>query len=384
MNKRCCFNIIFWKGVVFFILVGLKSANAQDSLRTGVKYGFLPQLSYNSDFGVFMGGEVTRYDYKGLQPFRNLTFVRAVYKTNGAFALNIKREEVETFGTDLRTTFETYIVQDFNNFYFGDTEKLGFDQARFDSTEFYNFNSFGIDFGVNTRIPLRFEEGISRIDVKTGIKFIHESPLDNPEDSFINSTNIEGSNGATLTLLSAGLVVERRDSEFRAGRGYLIDIGFNVAPPLISTHTTMKNYMEMKAFIPIMKKIPTTLATRVDLRNTIGEVPYWFKPSLSGSGRMRGYMFRSNVSDNAFSYSVELRTWLFKIPFKNIELGGTAFVDGGRVFTNQNWVNMFSDHKVSLGLGGVMSIFTPDFILKYEMAFSDDGIGIVLGSGYSF
>ena len=99
---------------------------------------------------------------------------------------------------------------------------------------------------------------------------------------------------------------------------------------------------------------------------------------------MRGYMFRRYVSDNALSYTLELRSWLFKLPFKNIELGGTAFMDAGRVFSNQNWRNMLSNHKVTLGLGGVMSIFTPDFILKYEMGFSEEGTGILLGSGFSF
>ena len=99
---------------------------------------------------------------------------------------------------------------------------------------------------------------------------------------------------------------------------------------------------------------------------------------------MRGYMFRQFVSDNALSYSMELRTWLLEIPFKNIELGGTAFIDRGRVFTNENWRGMFSNHKVALGLGGVMSIFTPDFILKCEMGFSEERTAIYLGTGYSF
>jgi hypothetical protein len=45
---------------------------------------------------------------------------------------------------------------------------------------------------------------------------------------------------------------------------------------------------------------------------------------------------------------------------------------------------MLYDHKLTLGLGGVMSIFTSDFIMKAEIGFSEDGTGIYLGTGYSF
>jgi hypothetical protein len=59
-------------------------------------------------------------------------------------------------------------------------------------------------------------------------------------------------------------------------------------------------------------------------------------------------------------------------------------VDGGRVFNNENWDSLLIDHKFALGLGGVMSIFTPDFIMKAEIGFSEDGTGVYLGTGYSF
>ena len=116
----------------------------------------------------------------------------------------------------------------------------------------------------------------------------------------------------------------------------------------------------------------------------MGDTPYWFMPYLGDGSTLRGYMYRRFSSDNSLSYSVELRSWLLKIPFKNIELGVNLFADGGRVFTNENWDSIFNEHKLTLGFGGVMSIFTPDYILKYDIGFSDDGIGIYLGTGYSF
>ncbi len=223
------------------------------------------------------------------------------------------------------------------------------------------------------------------MDVKTGLRFVYESPWGNDQDRFINSGNVEASEGAFLSIIDLAFVLERRNSEFRAQKGYHLDAGIKYAPPLISTHHTLKNYVVALGYIPLIQRgIKANLAGRFNFVNTLGQTPYWFKPSLGGSSMLRGYMYRRFTSDNTISYTAELRTWILKIPFKRIELGLNFFFDGGNEFANSNWDNIFSDHKHTLGFGGVMSIFTPDYILKYDIGFSEEGIGIYLGTGYSF
>lgn len=373
-----------WFGVV--LLVGLIQTNifAQDSLRTGIKYGLLPLVSFNTDDGIYLGGEVQRYDYRDQLPFRSYTVVRASYKTIGAFGLAITRDQVRTFGTDIRTASDLLITQNLGDYYFGDTEKFEFNRARFDTSNYYAFKSFRVNVGVVSRYPLQFGEGISRLDFKVGLRFVYETPWGTPSSRFMHQKNITGSEGAFLSFIETGIYLERRDSEFRAVRGYSIDAGVKYAPPIIGTHHTLLNNVQLKAFIPVVEELPISLAMRISLQTTVGDTPYWFKPSLGGVGTIRGFIYRRFVSDNALSYSVEVRSWLLKFPWKNLEFGLTAFADGGRVFTNQNWRGIFNHHNSSLGLGGVMSIFTPDFIMKYEMGFSKEGAGVYLGTGYSF
>ena len=360
------------------------SLSAQDSLRTGLKYGLLPLVSFNTDDGFYLGGELQRYDYRGPAPFKSYTIVRGSYKSIGAFGLTVQRDQVRTFGTDLRTASDLVVSQNLGDYYLGDTEKYGFNKARFDTSQYYAFKSFRTTVGTVTRYPLRFEEGISRIDVKAGLRFVYESPWGTPQNRFMHAANISGSDGAFLTFLETGIFIERRDSEFRAVRGYSVDVGMKYSPPGISTHHTLQTGVNLKGFLPLTSQIPITLATRFNFQNTVGDTPYWFKPTLGGSGTIRGYMYRRFVSDNAISYSVELRSWLLKFDWKNLELGLTGFYDAGRVFTNQNWGSILRNHNKALGFGGVMSIFTPDFIMKYEMGFSKDGAGVYLGTGYSF
>lgn len=373
------------RGLVFVIVLSFSmSVYAQDSLRSGVKYGVLPALSFNTDDGFFLGGELKRYDYGNALPFNSFTRIATSYKTNGAFSFGISRDEVRTFGTDIRTSVDAFSSQNFGDYFFGDTDELGFDRQRFDSTSYYSFKSFRVNIGAATRFPISFGDGIERLDIKTGLRFVHETPWGTPNDRFINEQNIEGSNGAFLTIIDLALVIERRNAEFRAQNGYVVDIGLKYAPPVISTHHTMLNYINTSGYLPLLKRIPVTLAGKFSFQNTVGDTPYWFTPTIGGAGTMRGHIYRRFSSDNAISYSMEIRSWLFKIPFKNIELGANLFADGGRVFSNNNWDNMFKSHNLTLGFGGVMSIFTPDYILKYDIGFSDEGVGIYLGTGYSF
>jgi len=373
------------KKFIIFIFLSLPvSLLGQDSLRQGVKYGFLPVLSFNTDDGLLFGGELKRYDYRNTLPFKSFTRIALNYYTDGAFGFTINRNEVDVFGSDLRASTNFFSGQNFTDYYLGDTDKLGFDETRFDSSSYYAFKSFRLDMGGFTRIPIIRDGATDRIDMKFGLRFIYETPWGTPESRFIYDQNIEGNDGAFLSLFDVGIILERRNSEFRAQRGYFLEIGTQYAPPVISTNHTIENYILALGFLPLSIKIPITLASKFRFQNTIGDSPYWFSPFLGGGTSLRGYMYRRFTSDNALSYSVEIRSWLFKIPFKNIELGANVFVDGGKAFSNENWDKAFTNHNLTLGFGGVMAIFTPDYILKYDIGFSEDGIGIYLGTGYSF
>ncbi len=373
---------------LFAALIAVSSTTvfAQDSLRTGTKYGFLPLLSFNTDNGIYAGAETQIYNYGDIEPFESYTRVNASYQTIGAFGVTLFRDQVRTFGTDIRTSIDFHSSQNLGNYFFGDTEEVEFDEARFDTSSYYKFKSFRITGGITTRLPVDFGEGISRSDFKIGVRLVYESPWDNQSNRFISDQRYEGYDGAFLTFLELGFLWERRDNEFVAQSGYKIDVGTKIAPPLISTHSTIENYFIFNGFYPLINKDrrSLTLASRVMIQNTVGDTPYWFIPNLGGFNTIRGVFYRRFSSDNALSYSLEARTWLIPIDYQNINLGVNFFIDGGRVFRNQDWDKALVDHTIALGFGGVMSIFTPDFILKAELGFSEIGSGIYLGTGYSF
>lgn len=359
---------------------------AQDSTRVGTKIGFLPALSFNSDNGIYIGLQSQIYNYGDYQPFESYSRINVSYQSIGAFGISLFHDKVKTLGTDIRSSYDFLMSQNLGNYYFGDTEEIPFEKARFDTTSYYAFKSFRTSTGVSTRFPIYFGEGNSRFDLKTGLRIVYEKPWDINPNSFISNQKYAGYDGSFVTFLEFGLLYEARDNEFVSQRGIRIDVGTKIAPPLLSTHVTAENYLSLKAFYPLLtsRKRSLTLASRFFLQNTVGDTPYWFVPKIGSGGTIRGVFYSRFSSDNAISYSIEARTWLIPINYKNINLGLNFFVDGGRVFKNDNWGGFLADHIHSLGFGGVMSIFTPDFILKYDLGFSEIGTGIYLGTGYSF
>ena len=194
----------------------------------------------------------------------------------------------------------------------------------------------------------------------------------------------KGWRGSTYTFLELGYIKENRDQEFRTKNGYLIGVGFKTSVPLLSESVVGQIFGEVRAFKQVTK--PKTFpevvfAQRFLLNQTIGDIPYWFAPSLGGSGSARGFIYRRFVGKGLVQSNTEIRTWLFNLPWLESRVGVSAFTDNGIVYDAA-----FEDYQraSTVGFGGFMSLFNKDFILKYEMGFSKEGIGIYLGSGFAF
>ncbi|MBO6794281.1 MAG: BamA/TamA family outer membrane protein [Balneolaceae bacterium] len=359
---------------------------AQESQNTGKKIIPIPEFSYSSDFGLKVAGEILVYDYgfNSKTPFETFNRYRLSYSTVGAFAMHYISKRTDPFSEGSRIEWYGFITRNISDYFLGNTAENEFDDLKFDENEFYHFKMDRIDLKALIRLPVGNWDD-DKFQSKVGLNFIYERPFDLSENQFLEDENIEGKNGALLSVLESGIVIDKRNSEFRASKGYLIDFGVRWALPFVSKYHNVQNSLNLLSFLPIYDGLFfTSLASRITLTQSFGELPYWQYPALGGSGTIRGFMYRRFTSENTLSYSLEARSWFFKLPYKNIELGGQVFVDGGKAFTNENWDSLFLEHKTALGFGGVMSIFTPDFIMKAEIGFSEDGTGVYLGTGYSF
>lgn len=357
------------------------SAQEADS----IKYGFLPGFSYNSDNGVNIYLELQRFVYnEEILPFKSFGKYWFNYSGIGAYTFSMYRDQVQTFGTDKRSSFDLLVSQNYGNYFPGYTVNENFSKEKFDTTSYYQFDSFLLNIGVETRVPISDIIGIKRTDIKLGLRVVYEKPFGVADTAYLNDFRPVGWQGSTYSFLELGYIKERRDNEFRSQNGYLASVSFKTSLPFISETTIGQLYSEFRWFREITKREQTpqiVFAQRFLINQTFGDIPYWFAPSLGGGGSLRGYIYRRFVGNGVVQSNTELRSWLVKLPWFESRLGFNLFWDNGAVYDKslKNW-----QKASTVGFGGFMSLFSQDYILKYEMGFSKEGIGIYVGSGFSF
>jgi outer membrane protein assembly factor BamA len=203
------------------------------------------------------------------------------------------------------------------------------------------------------------------------------------DNSAFNNFMPNGSKGGFMGFFKAGLIWENRDSEFDPGKGNRIAIEFFGAPSLTSAYSMTAYRIDLRQYARFFNTI--TLAVRLEGQHAISDVPYWRLPTLGDDYTLRGYPLNRFKGASSIASNLELRTWVFRIPSYNIKLGGQLFTDLGRVFTEEDdWGDLFNNYKQTYGFGGAMSLFSPDFILRGDIGFSEEVSRIYIGIGYTF
>jgi hypothetical protein len=385
---RCFFWAVFMISSFAFAGQGLAlnhvgiydGSEAGDSLR----FGFIPALSYNSDTGLYMAIDYQRYRYgRDLQPFRHFSRYVASYRTSGSYTLYWSRDQVQTFGSRVRSWTDMYISRNDGNYFPGSSFDYPFSQEQFDSG-YYAFSNVLFNLGTTVRVPVGQVRGLQRDDVKVGIRIVHEKPFGLDTDGWMFRERPLGWDGATYLLGELGWISEYRDSESRASQGSFYAFTLRSGVPGVSHSTVALINADMRIYTRFRAEKRTagiTLAQRIAVEHGIGSMPYWLQPTLGGSGGLRGYPWRRFVGQGYAMGMSEIRIFPFYLPWWGIQLGVNGFMDTGLVYDSG-----FKDalRMVTFGFAGIGSLVGSDFFLRWEMGFSPEGTGISLTSGYAF
>jgi hypothetical protein len=356
------------------------NANAVDSLR----FGFIPALSYNSDTGLYLAIDYQRFRYgQDVLPYKHFSRYVLSYRTSGSYTLYWSRDQVQTFGSRVRSWTDMYISRNDGNYFPGSSFKYPFSQNQFDSG-YYAFSNVLFNLGTTVRVPVGQVRGLQRDDVKVGIRIVHEKPFGLDTDGWMYRERPTGWDGATYLLWELGWISEYRDSESQASDGAFFAVTLRSATPGVSTTNTSVVNADMRIYRQIrsVASVPRiTLAQRVAFEHGLGDMPYWLQPTLGGSGGLRGYPWRRFVGQGYVLSMSEVRIFPIPLPWWGIQLGVNGFMDTGIMYNSD-----FSEHlrKVTFGFAGIGSRVGSDFFLRWEMGFSPEGTGISLTSGYAF
>lgn len=366
----------------------LSSSYAQyENVPDSLELAFLPALAYNSDLGIIAGGLINWYHYKGdLKPYYSYTNISGVFSTRGLASFEISKNKPNAFGTKLRIYTSIYASRFFEDTYLGIGNYGKLADAPSETPDFYEFQSFSMGFTGRVRYPLVTNSKDQQLDVLGIINFDYETPWDNGTTRLITLDRPLGFEGGRTLMLGAGLVWEGRNSEFNPTRGTYVNTSFEQGAKIWgSSFNTFVLKHEMNHYFTFHLIRDVTVANRFYLKHTSGDVPYWKLAYLGDEQTLRGFQSRRFLDENSVVMNNELRTWLFEIPSLDMRLGGTLFFDIGRTFSNGTSLDVItSDLKYTFGFGGTGSFFTPDFILRADVGFSEEDFGVYITSGYLF
>lgn len=370
--------------------MSLSQADAQNSpAPDSVDFAFLPAIAYNSDFGLMGGGLTNWFIYNdGMRPFFAYVAVNGIISTKGLAALSIEWDKPHIFGSDIRLKNELYTFRFFEDTYFGlgNYEELASPPEN--KPEYYLFKTFAIGFESTARFPVVTTSSSQQLDATLNINYDYETPWGNGSDRLITEPTEQplGYNGGHTMLLGTGLIWEGRNSEFRPTRGIYAETGVQVGNSIWgSSYDNLILEAKASHYLTFHLIRDITFANRLTFKHTSGETPYWKLAYAGDEDTIRGYQSRRFLDDNSAILNSELRTWLFNIPAIDGQIGGNLFFDIGRTFNNDTPFDVWTrDLKYSFGFAGTASLFTPEFIIRGDVGFSKEDIGIYITTGYMF
>ena len=365
----------------------LNSENPDSSEVSRVVFGFIPVAGYTSDHGFIGGGLGSRFDYRpGSKPFHSSMQLAGIVTTKGLFSMLFITDFTQTLGTPIRSWQRLSTGLQNNTPWFGIGNDTVFETALWDD-QYYFFRSLYLTHEYRGRKRAWQSNGSDNqyVDI-LGISDIrYMRPFATNQANLLSDQGLDKSGGSWVWLLGGGLQWESRDNEIAPSTGSSAAVTILGAPGLVADHSMW--WLSALASTYATRKIllPVTLALRGAWYQAGGDAPFYALPELGGEYTLRGYPQGRFRNDAMMHYTVELRTWFVQLPYYGFRLGGNLFYDGGRTFENHKISKeFFADHKSTYGLGGAMSLFTYDFLVRAELGFSEDMIRLYMGIGYTF
>lgn len=373
--------------LLLLLSIPLISFSQERSVTDSVDFAFLPALSFNSDFGFIIGGITNRYHYREeVNPFFSYLSVSAIVSTKGLASFQILSDKPNAFGKNIRILNELYLSRFFEDSFFGVANYTKVTDTPPDLPDYYSFKSFSFGFKNTIRFPIYKSESFKQLDANTIIDLDYETPWDNAEDRLITLNRPLGIDGGRTFMIGGGIIWEARDNEFRPSSGNYLNTSFEAGNKLWGSSFNNSVFkLDARQYLSFFLLKHVTFASRIQFSHTNGQTPYWKLSYVGDEETLRGFEARRFLDDNAVVLNTELRTWLLDVESIKAQFGGTLFFDTGRTFPNgMSFDRVTSDLKYSFGFGGLASFFTPDFIIRGDFGFSEEGVGVYFSTGFMF
>ena len=372
------------------VVCGISNLEAQilpkteeDSEGNEVQFSILPVLAYSSDTGLIGGIFFQRINYGDTSlPFLSRFRGDLTASLRGEFVSQIIYDHTKTFNTDIRSRMSLLLYKSKVSQYFGLGNNSEFSDDLYED-DYYYYRSKELNFlyrGRKTLADYGFE---GKFDVFADLKISYQTANESEGASQFSEDQNGLETDGWVNKIGIGIIADDRDSEFAPTSGYKYEAGYQISHSILGSKY---NYSDVwLQFLNYVEVIPNiVVAQKIRGEYSMGNPPFWELPSLGDSDTLRGFHLDRYRGDHSILHILEARTWLFSILDGEIRFGGQLFWDSGRVFTDQDSNKLFDDWKHTVGFGGAISLFSPDFIVRGDIGFSDESMLIYAGVGYIF
>lgn len=355
------------------IVLGMLPSFSADKVKTGIGFGALPAVSFDSDLGLQYGAIVNLYHYgdgSSYPGYNHSLYMEWSRYTKGT-GINRLMYDSEKLIPGIRTTVDvTYLTDQMFNFYgFNGNQSLYSEEAT-RSFNSYERNMFRIkaDFQGNFgSSPFGWVGGYTFYDFAIGS--VDYAKLELPADAngslydrYVQKGVItpEEANGGSINYLKLGLKYDTRDQRAFPSMGMWTEAVVQTAPSFINDMPHTKFAFIHRQYFTVIKDM--VLAYRLNYQSTIGKnkVPFFAQPllitsfltaasnqGLGGAKTLRGILRNRVIGDEVLFGNFEFRYKFLKFNFlnQNFYLGTNIFFDSGMILTPMDipGLDTFSD-----------------------------------------
>jgi len=328
-----------------------------------------PILMYDTDIGLGYGGKAKFVDYlRHKESFDLILFNSSKGERWYVFTFSILDPEIrQAKKYDLSFDFKWEYDKYLKYLFYG----IGAGSKKDDVTE-YTFTT--------NSLQLTFSRGFTPkfvLEASYSIRFLKYSGIaqDRPFTGILNQEDSEFS-----PFLSLVLRYDTSDSQIHPTRGLRLLFQTDAAAAaLLNKHADfVRMTIDFRKFLLVFGE-KDVLAFRALVQGVSGSsIPLADYSVLGGGGimnAMRGYKLNRFADKGKFLFNAEYR---FPIIWR---LGGNLFVDTGTV-----WPALGEIHfkHIAFDYGWGLRFYLPDFVVRFDMGFSKEGIGIYFNFGHIF
>jgi outer membrane protein assembly factor BamA len=322
-----------------------------------------PIVMYDSDVGFGFGGKgIVKNQFRQDESFDLILFRSTKGEQWYALTFSIPDFEIRQgrrypLALDLKLEYDKFLKSNF--FGFGNDSRN-------------NDHQFPKEFA-NLELTLgrAFTE---RIIGEVGCRFTHYSVYDfDPAWGTITS-DTPGAGESQVSLFSARLRWDTRDSQINTHRGWRLLLASEFASRFAGGDWDFKKYrLETSAYLPLSQN--HILAARFWAQQVDGAAPYLELSKIGDSWTARGYKADRFIDKAMALASIEYRYPIYK------KLGGVLFTDAGRVGARLGDFKA-TDWHANGGLG--LRYYLANFVVRFDAGISEEGTRIFFQFGQVF